>query len=210
MKKLLLPLFCLVLLNSVAHADKASDKSLKVRTVDMNEIFQGYYKMQDAQKIFQDSVSRAQEELRAMVEGVEKMGKEYAEFVESEGKKLKEKLDSETLSEDAKKKLLEEAEKKRGSMASALNEKKIQANEFRQRTDQMLAEKKNALISMNTKEMTDAVERISKKENIDFVLNTAGPAVIYSKDSVSITGAVLEELNRDMPKKSGDSPRTKK
>ena len=167
-----------------------AQKTPMVVTVNMGELYQNYWKAQEADEKFQSSVENAQQEIQAMIE--EGMG------MANELQDLQSKMNNPAVSEAAREKYNTEIQDK----AKAIREKEGEVNRYRQQTESTLQKRRQAIVQLHISEIREEVIKVAKEKGADLVLNSAGMAVVYFDESFDITQEVLAKLNAD----KGSSP----
>ncbi len=168
---------------------------LKVGTIDMKAVFDGYYKTKDAEAKINESRAQAKKELDDRLDTFNK--------AQEQARKINEEAGKPELSEKAK------AEK-----TKALNEKlqelgvmQREVQEFQQTRERQLSEQsvrsRNTLVEEINKVVTDLV----KSQGYDLVFDKSGQSLnavnvlVHSKDSFDFTADVVSKLNADAKKK---------
>ncbi|OIO60088.1 MAG: hypothetical protein COZ46_06065 [Verrucomicrobia bacterium CG_4_10_14_3_um_filter_43_23] len=161
--------------------------NLGILTVDVSEVYNNYRKAQESQEKFATSVDAAQEEIMSMVQDGQKLVESYQE--------LEAKANNPALTEDARKKFMEEAKKKEDE----IRKKEISVNQFRQQTDMNLNQRRQSLLNLHLSEIKDAVTKIAKKRSAEIVFNASGMGIMYANSSYDITAEVISALNENPP-----------
>lgn len=182
MKKLLITLIATTIL-SVAALNGAT----KILTIEMQKVFNQYYKVVEAQTKFQASVKNANSEVELMVEEGQQIATKLQDIVK--------RIQNPALSEDAKEKARAEA----GQVQQQLRQKEADVNQYRQRMQTTLAQRRQLIINDHLDEIKVVISRVAKSRDADAVLNQSGDAVMYARDSLSITEEVIGILNADAP-----------
>lgn len=182
MKKTLFTISAFIALTACALANTP-----KILTVNMGQLYEGYWKAQDAQEKFNSSVQTAQEEIQQMARD--------GEALVNQINKLQEEANSPAISEDRKKVVIGEIQQ----IAQKIQQKQQEIQNFRAQQDQTLAQRRQTIINYNLQSIRETVATVAEDEKADFVFNTDGLAVIYSKDASDITQKVLVKLNADKP-----------
>lgn len=182
MKKTLVTITAFVALTLTALAN-----SPKILTVNMGQLYEGYWKAQDAQEKFNSSVQTAQEEIQQMARD--------GEALVNEINKMQQEYNSPAISPERKTALQQEIQ----GVAQKIQQKQQEIQAFRAEQDQTLAQRRQTIINYNLQNIRETVAAIAEAEKADFVLNTDGLAVIYSTDASDITQKVLTKLNADKP-----------
>ncbi len=186
MKKLIVMVLASFALALTVHAQKTP----KVLVVDMVQLYNGYYKAQEAQAKLASSADSAQQEFRSMVESGMALAKEQQE--------AQARSTNPALTPEAQAKARDDANAK----AEELRKKEIEINTFRQNTDQTLQQRRNAIVQLHINEIRDVVTDYAKKKGADLVLNSAnGNLAVYVEESMDVTKDVLGLLNANAPKK---------
>ena len=193
----------LALVLGIAAAPVSAQAQMKVGTIDMKQVFDGYYKTKDAEAKINESRAQAQKELAERLDTFNK--------AQEQARKLNDEAGKSELSEKAK------AEKVKG-----LNEKlqelgvmQREVQEFQQTRERQLSEQsvrsRNGLVEEINKIISDKV----KAGNYDLVLDKSGQSLnavnvlVFSKDAFDLTNDVVTELNKGA-KKDKDKDKEKK
>lgn len=172
----------------------ASAQTLKFATVDMNKVFEEYYKTDDAQK--EINIERA----RVQKENDERLTK--IRQLETDIKDLRKKLEDPSLGDKKKMELAKSFEEKRQEGIALDRERR----EFLQRRNAALMEKTRQDMKVIIDEISEIVQTTAKADNYDYVFNKTGvgadrvPILLYSKDAVEITQSLISKLNENSPK----------
>ncbi|MEO6053857.1 MAG: OmpH family outer membrane protein [Chthoniobacterales bacterium] len=175
-------------------AAPSSYAQMKVGTISMEKVLTDYYKTKEAQGKLQDVEKSAQKELddrlatfKSLLEEVKKLEADANNSALS-----KDKID------DTRKQFQAKANELR-SMEQELNDfKKLRQNQLQ---DQMIRMRKG-IIDEILKVVTDKV----KAENYDLVFDrsaisaTGTPVVIFARDDMDFSGAIVTILNKNAPK----------
>ena len=176
----------------------ASAQQLKVATVDMQKLFKDYHRTEEEQQKFSEEFARIQKENNERLTGIRK--------IEEELQVLKKKFDDPTLAEQVKREKSKEFQLKLDEAKARDRERR----EFLSRRTRALELKKQASMQGILEEISKRIADHSKKEDFDFVFDKSGrsanqvPFLLYHKDAIDITAAMLKELNSDAP----DAPET--
>lgn len=183
----ILPLLAVSVISSTVSLQAAD---LKVGTLDMKAIFDGYTKTKDAEAKINEARTQAKKELDERLDVFNK--------AQEEARKLNDEASKPELSEKAK------AEK-----AKALNEKlqalgtlQREVQEFQQTRERQLSEQsvrsRNSLLEDINKVISDKV----KSGGYDLVIDKSGQSLnavgvlVYAKDSFDFTAEVITEINK--------------
>jgi outer membrane protein len=172
----------------------ASAQALKVGTVDMKKVFEGYYKTKDAEVKITDARNSAKQELDARMEAYNK--------VITEAKKLNEEIDKPELSKENK----EQKSKARDEKVGELKAMERDIAEFRSTREKQLQEQQVLMRGGIVEEINKVVAEKVKSDNYHIVLDKSGPSlngvplVLFAKDEFDFTSDVLAALNKSKGK----------
>lgn len=183
MKKLVITFLAVSFLTLAAQAQKTP----KVLTVNMEELYQGYYKAQEANEKFQSSVKNAEDEVKAMIEQGREMMKELED--------LRSKISNPGTADAAKSTLETELEEK----TAIVRKKEAEVNQYRQTTQRTLQQRRQSIVNLHLSEIKEVVVEVAKEKGSDLVLNSNGLSVVYFDESYDITEEVSKKLNADKP-----------
>ena len=178
----------IVATGSLAQAD------VKVGYVDMNKIFNGYYKTELAKKRIDEAQAAAQKELQDLVDVFNKNLDNV--------RKLNDELNRPELSKEAKEKKAKERDDK--AEESKRQEKEIV--ELRQRRLKDLQDQAVRMRAGIVEEIRKLIADRVKAEQYDLVLDKSGlsnngvEVVLYSKDSNDFSEDIIKALNASKPK----------
>ena len=193
MKKLQTVIFTLFLTAGLALTLSAQT-AVRVATVDMGRVFQGYYRTAEAEKRFQNAVEQAQAQAEKMMADGNKLVEEYRALLEE--------ANNPALSAEARQRTQSDAELK----AQTIREKEQEAQQFQVNTQRALQQRQMNHRQLMIDEIRQVVSSIAKDKGYTLVLdNTANltqgvSSVVYADASFDISEAVLAELNKDQPK----------
>ncbi len=177
----------------VAHADT------RVAIVDLQRVFENYYKKKDADARLQDVVARLQKDKEAMVADYQKLVDETT--------KLRDAAQDKTLSDAAR------AEKQKAfetKVQDVRNAERIM-QEFQVTKTKAVDDQKMRLQQDIVKDITSAVTTIGNRDKYNLILDKAGPSVngtpvvLYTQDMKDITDDVIKLINATQPTASSSS-----
>jgi len=185
----ILPLISAVAITfSSAASVHAAD--LKVGTIDMKAVFDGYYKTKEAEAKINEARNQAKKELDERLDVFNK--------AQEEARKLNDEANKPELSEKAK----AEKSKALNEKLQALGTLQREVQEFQQTRERQLSEQsvrsRNVLLEDLNKVIADKV----KAGAYDLVLDKSGQSLnavgilVYSKDSFDFTNDVIVEVNK--------------
>jgi outer membrane protein len=185
----------LALVLGIAAAPVSAQAQMKVGTIDMKQVFDGYYKTKDAEAKINESRAQAQKELAERLDTFNK--------AQEQARKLNDEAGKAELSEKAK------AEKVKG-----LNEKlqelgvmQREVQEFQQTRERQLSEQSVRSRNVLVEEINKVVSDVVKANGYDLVFDKSGQSLnavnvlVHSKDSFDFTADVVSKLNADQKKK---------
>jgi outer membrane protein len=185
----------LALVLGIAAAPVSAQAQMKVGTIDMKQVFDGYYKTKDAEAKINESRAQAQKELAERLDTFNK--------AQEQARKLNDEAGKAELSEKAK------AEKVKG-----LNEKlqelgvmQREVQEFQQTRERQLSEQSVRSRNVLVEEINKVVSDVVKANGYDLVFDKSGQSLnavnvlVHSKDSFDFTADVVSKLNVDQKKK---------
>lgn len=175
---------------------------LRIACVDMEKVFQGFYKTARSESGFQkqkDVYNEHAQELAAEVEAVKKQRDD-----------LQERALNIALSDEVRAESRKQAEDK----DAQYREKKKELQEFVGNKDKELGKKYLDLRAEIVKELTEFVRSYADRGKYDVVFDASGltrnyiPVIVFSRQDMDITAAVVTEINRghedEIPKEAKD------
>ncbi len=178
---------------SLAGSAVAQEGKIKIATVDMQELFQQYYRTNEAQK--QINVERA----RIQKDNNERLAR--IREIETTITSLRAQIDDPTSADSLKQSRFKDLQAQQQDAISLDRERR----EFLQRRNQALNEKMVQRMRGILEEIRALVVEQARKDDYDFVFDKSGlstsqvPVLLYSKDATDITSLLLENLNRNAP-----------
>jgi outer membrane protein len=196
MKKTISLLLCVsgLSLGTLFAADKAAAKtapatgpavSQVVYSVDTSKVLEKYYKAVDARDQMQKAQERAQQEINAMVEGLQSDGSAYDDLLK--------KINNPALTDDAKAKYSAEAQEK----GKVIQEKQRSIQEYGMQIQRTLNEQGNTLMELCLADMREAADKVSQERGIPCMIV---PVVLYTDPQFDLTDEVVTRLNANKPK----------
>ena len=175
---------------TVSSGTSVQAADLKVGTIDMKAVFDGYYKTKDAEAKINEARTQAKKELDERLDIFNK--------AQEEARKLNDEANKPELSEKAK----AEKSKALNEKLQALGTLQREVQEFQQTRERQLSEQsvrsRNALLEDLNKVIADKV----KAGSYDLVIDKSGQSLnavgilVYSKDSFDFTNDVIAEVNK--------------
>lgn len=170
-----------------AHAQQ------KIGTIDMQKVFDGYYKTQIANKQLKDQGAEFQETEKGMYQDYETLNREYKQLVEQ--------ANNQALSSEERNKRKLEADAKLRDIKQL--EDNIQ--KFRRTAQTTLGEKQKRLRDNILREVQEVVKKKAEEAGYDMVLDIAATSgndtlvVLYTNKKNDITKDILAILNANAP-----------
>lgn len=162
--------------------------ALKVVTVDMEQLFEKYYKTEAQQAKLRDDEKKAKDLLDSMVKD--------REALVAQAKELQEQGNNALLNDEARKKAEVEFQKK----VNEVRTKESEIQDFAQRTQQQLRAVMGQFQQQAFEEISKVATEIAKKKGATMVLNQGASAVVVFADTAfSISDEVLAAINKDRP-----------
>lgn len=205
-KHLVIPL--LSLLFSLAFAGTASAE-LKIGTVDMKKIFEGYWRTKEAETKMSETRAVLKRDLDERME----KRKELQDSIE----KLNDDIKKPELSKDRATAKMKERDDKIGEWQTMMRE----LDQYQREKEKQLADQTLRIRNNIVEEILKIVKEKTDSENYDLVFDVSGnsinnvPVVISAKASYDFTKEIVEKLNASRPKSAAveapaDKPADKK
>jgi outer membrane protein len=178
---------------SLAGSAVAQEGKIKIATVDMQELFQQYYRTNEAQK--QINVERA----RIQKDNNERLAR-IRELENTLGN-LRKQLDDPAVADTRKQQLFKDWQIQQQEGVALDRERR----EFLQRRNQALNETMVQRMKGILEEIRKLVEEQARTDDYDYVFDKSGlstsqvPFLLYTKDATDITAGLLKDLNKDAP-----------
>lgn len=204
MKKSLKSLVAVALLAGFSIAAHAQ-APMKLLVVDMAKLYDNHYKTVDYNAKIQADDAKAQEEVGRLQKELNDLVEDYKKFHEKNA--IEETADGNVvvknpmLSEDAKRKILDDLRNRRATIQGKQNE----GQQFVGQTQQTLRQRLQTFRSVMLEEIGKVAAEIAKRKGATLLIDKAGPTligiptVLYVDASYEITDEVLKELNKDRP-----------
>lgn len=171
----------------------AAQAQTKIATVDLQRVFDNYYKTKIADRQLKDQGSEFENTLKSMYDDYESLNEEY--------KALREKANNQIISADEREKRQQEAQEKLRSI------KELEGNiqQWDRTAKTTLAEKQRRLRENILREIQEIVATKARTGGYGLVFDTAAlsrnetPIVLYTDKSNDLTEEVLTSLNASAP-----------
>lgn len=171
----------------------SAQDTLKIATVDMQELFKQYFRTNEAQQ--QINVERA----RIQKDNNERLTR--IREIETALTTLRSQIEDPTTADSRKQALFQDLQAQQQDAISLDRERR----EFLQRRNQALNEKMVQRMRGILEEIRALVEEQARTDDYDFVFDKSGlstsqvPVLLYTKDATDITSVLLKDLNKDAP-----------
>lgn len=185
--------FALALTASLISVASAQNSNLKIATVDMQELFNHFYKTNEAQ----DQIDLERAKLNQ--ENINRM--DHIKKIETDLENLKKQIEDPSVNESKKQSLILNFQLQQQEGMQLEKERR----EYIQRRTNAINDNMNERLKSILVDIRKLVIEKSKADNYDFVFDKSGtgvsqlPILLYSKDSTDITAALLKTLNKDAP-----------
>lgn len=161
---------------------KAIAKTAKMLTVNVSELYEKYGKAAEARAKFDEAAQEAQNKINDMMREGMALGEQYKDLIA--------KSNNPALTEEARKKFLDEASNK----AKEIEQKQAEINRYQQEALQILTQRKQSVMNLHMNDMQEVCAKIAKEKGADIVLNTTA-AVMYASPDMNITEEAIYEIN---------------
>ncbi len=193
MKKLIITAVALSVL-SLGHVASAQVASGRMVTVDLNKVFNEYYKTPIASAKLKDTAEVLNKENEALVT-------KYRQLIE-ELNKLRDDAEKPEFTAEVKE------QKKKAIQEKLADTQKVQREieEFRRTNQRELEAQTQRMRQTILKEIIEVVAKEAKDAGYTYVFDKSGntlngvPGIVYSQESADITEAIVKILNRNAPK----------
>lgn len=172
----------------------------KIATVDLQKLFDNYWKTKQAQAAIQDRVAQLTKDDKSMVDDLQKENDDY--------QKLLQQSNDPALSTDERDRRKKDANAK----LKQLQDRKTALDQYEREAQATLNDQRQRMSDKIRAELQDAITAAAKAGGYTIVLNTAAngisisttpmsvpSTVIYSASEVDLTAAVLKQLNAGAP-----------
>ena len=176
----------------------SAQETLKIATVDMQQLFKEYHRTNAAQKDINIERAKIQKENNERLTRIREL--------ETELQGLRKQLEDPSISDKKKQELFKGFQAKTQEGVALDRERR----EYLQRRNTALNEKMGQRMRGILEEIRKMVEDHAKSDDFDYVFDKSGmstsqvPFLLYTKDATDMTGDLLKELNKDAPAEAGD------
>jgi outer membrane protein len=182
----------------MAVVPASAQETLKIATVDMQQLFKEYHRTNTAQKDINIERAKIQKENNERLTRIREL--------EAELQGLRKQLEDPSISDKKKQELFKGFQAKTQEGVALDRERR----EYLQRRNTALNEKMQQRMRGILEEIRKMVEDHAKSDDFDYVFDKSGmstsqvPFLLYTKHATDMTGDLLKELNKDAPAEAGD------
>lgn len=204
--KMLLKLVTVAFASGLLFTAAPASAQGKIATVNLNKLFDDYWKTKQAKAAFDDQKADLEKEGKGMLADFNKSEADYKSLLAASN--------DQAISDTERDKKKREAEE----MLKRLKDQQEALARFQNQARVTLDERARRMRDNILSEVRKVVESKAKSLNYGMVIDVgaetpnATPIILYSNGESDITGAVLEQLNANAPpeasKKSDDKPAT--
>ena len=164
----------------------SAQPAIKIVTVDMAKLFEGYYKTEQEGAKLRASQQKVQDELEHLVKEGTQLGEKYKETLEQAKNTL--------LTADARSK----AEADSGKMLEELRQRQNNINTFQANNQRAVQQQVNNMRGLLIEEISKKVADLGKGKGATIIAE-AHSGLIYSDAAYDITDEALALINKDRP-----------
>jgi len=178
----------------------------RIVTVDLNRVFNEYYKTPIATAKLKDTVDSYNKEQDEMID-------QYKKQIEDLNK-LRDDADKPEYTEEVKKQKEKAVQEKLGETQKTQRDIEEYKRSHQQILDQQTQRMRQTILS----EIKDVIEKEARDANYTMVMDKSGntlngtPGIVFSQDSMDITDDIIKILNKNAPKSSdvpaAETPKT--
>jgi outer membrane protein len=166
---------------------------LKIATVDLRKIFEGYYKTKQADLQLRERGTEAEKQYKNMLEDYQKANEDYKKLVESANDQAVSAEEREKRKKSAEGKVLE------------LNEIEKTLTQFKREKQATFDEQKRRMRDSIVREIREQVNNKARAGNYTLVLDTSAesinqaPFILFSSTQNDLTDEILSQMNIAAP-----------
>lgn len=184
------------LLLTFALTSFVSAQSLKVATLDMQKLFDGYYRTTEERQTFSEEFARIQQQNNERLQSLRELNEQITQ--------LSKRARDSSLADNLRQKAAKNAQLKIDEAKAMDRERR----EYVSRRSRALDMRRRSSMQSILKEIRAKITDYAKQESYDYVFDSSGlssnqvPFLLYTKDAADITQAILVEINKGAPKTS--------
>lgn len=164
----------------------SAQPALKVLTVDMSKLFQGYYRTDDEMAKLKAQEQKAEEKGQAMLKEGNQLADKYKETLDQSKNSL--------LTAEARAKAEADATK----MLEELQKRQNDLNAFKANTQRMLSQQMNNIRGVLVEEIIKKVNEVAKEKGATLVMDR-NAGLVYADPGYDITDECMALINKDRP-----------
>jgi outer membrane protein len=195
MKNSHLPHFLSIALISLACAAfaPALQAQVKIGTIDLKKVFDGYYKTKQADLQLKDQGKEAEEILKGMMDDYQKANEQYKILIETANDQAVSSTERERRRKSAETKLVE------------IKELETNVRQYRNTTQAALEEKTRRMRDGILGEIREKINEKARAENFSLVIDVAAetinqtPVILFNSGQHDLTDAILSAVNAGAP-----------
>jgi outer membrane protein len=171
----------------------AAQAQLKIATVDLRKIFEGYYKTKQADSQLRERGADAEKEFKGMLDQYQKANDDYKKLVES--------ANDQAVSSEERDKRKKAAENK----VLELNEIEKSIRQFKTEKQTTFDEQKKRMRDEIVRQIREVINNKAKAGNYTLVLDTSAeslnysPFILFNSGQNDLTEEVLAQMNLGAP-----------
>lgn len=183
----------LVLIFACLSLAGASAQKFKVATVDMSVLIREFHRFKAAQAEKDFEVETIRKEDKGRLQRIKAIADELERMVKE--------IKDPSLSQNKREAVGQMVRSKEADLQALERERQV----FLETSDKSLAQKMETLQSQITQTVMDTVNEYAATQDVDFVFDESGisrsevPFLIYVRNRIDLTEAVLKILNKDAP-----------
>ena len=190
--------FAFILVAAIGLVLTPGVRAQKIGTIDLQKVFDGYWKTKQADKLLKDRQQDFKEARDNMIQEYETANSEYRKLAEGANDQAVSRSERDRRKQEAETKLLD------------VREIESSVKQFDQQAIATLEDQKKRARNDIVREIKDLVIQIAKRDRYSLILDVSGntfnqtPLVLYSDGTADISEEILRTLNTSAP--AGFSP----
>lgn len=171
----------------------SAQPALKLVTVDLIKAYEGYWKTQEKEVQFADTMKKAEEQIAQW--------RAEGKLIVDEARALQEKANNEMLTQEARDTAAAELQEK----DAAVRAKQDQIQQFVTNTDRQMGQRQKLHQELMLDEIGEVVRTIGQARGATLILDTSGPTgvgisnILWADAGFDITVEVIAKLNESKP-----------
>jgi len=183
----------------IALSGAAAFAQARVATVDLNKVFNGYWKKKEAEATIKERGAEIEKELKSMVDDLKKARETYQKLVSD--------ASDQAVSPEEREKRKKLAEDK----LKEVKEREDTAQQYNRSASTSLDEQKKRVRDNIITEIRNVIVAKAKKEGFSLVIDSAAetinqtPFVLFNNNDNDVTEAIIKDLNVGAPSQASAS-----